>query len=288
MVNWQMAYLSNSELLISDDSIGNLLNTLEKDAEFERLMSTYHESVVRPVFAEKQEPMPPVQVARPATGVPLNTVSPKRRRRNPAIIILASLVLFLVATPMLLYRPVISKYRQPPIGSESVSQNLEMQDETIGSFVEEKHGTQPSSLFAAKGYTYDLLFAFESSDLEQCQTLLDCPVVIEENRIRIETDKSESELLSVLKSELDSMVSALNETPAFINIKSASADETYAEYSIVVTAVNLNTMEREAIRELFAPSSLYNCISHSEAKSIRVNFYNMLGDVVNYMDSIEF
>lgn len=283
-----MAYLSNSELLISDDSIGNLLNSLEKDDEFERLMSTYHESIARPVFGEKQEPLTPVQIVRPAPAAGLKTVSPKRRR-NPAVVILVTVILFLIVMPMLLYRPVISKYKQPPIGPESASQNLDKMDETMVEFVEGKTDKLPSSSQGTpKGHVYDLLFPFEKSDIEQCQTILGCQVTIEENSVQIDSDLSENELLASLKSELDAKVTALNETPAFINIKTASADETYAEYSIVVTAVNLNVMERDAVRELFAPSALYNSISHSGAKSIRVNFYNMLGNVVNYMDSIEF
>lgn len=205
------------------------------------------------------------------------------------MIILASVVLFLVALPMLLYRPVISKYRQPPIGPKPVSQNLEQLDETLEGYVTEKTVTSSSSMpVSEKGYVYDLLFPFESSDIEQCQNILGCPVKIEENKILIGSERPESELLSSLKSELDSLMGSLNDKPEFINIKTASADDSYSEYSVVVTAVNLNMMERVAVRALFAPAALYNSISHSEAQSIRVNFYNMLGNVVNYMDSAEF
>ncbi len=283
-----MAYLSNSELLISDDSIGNLLDTLEKDEDYERLLSSHHESFVRPVFAEPQKTVNPVPVAPHVPAAPARAARPKRRRRNP-VIILASVVLFLVALPMLLYRPVISKYRQPPIGPKPVSQNLEQLDETLEGYVTEKTVTSSSSMpVSEKGYVYDLLFPFESSDIEQCQNILGCPVKIEENKILIGSDRPESELLSSLKSELDSLMGSLNDKPEFINIKTASADDSYSEYSVVVTAVNLNMMEREAVRALFAPAALYNSISHSEAQSIRVNFYNMLGNVVNYMDSAEF
>lgn len=289
-----MAYLSNSDLLISDDSFDEALDSLEKDEDFERRLKSASKVFRNPEKKTFNAPPPSVEPVTSVESVESVQREPKhyvpRTRRiklGPGL----AIGIFIIVTA--LFGALLDRLpSDEPIPDRNVTEIVSEQPDRsdvseAGADPQSEEETDNNSS-EGKELSYPLLFSFTGDDIDQCEKILGCSVEIQDDTVRILSDRSDAELLSSLQTALDGMVDSLNKKNEYFNIKSASAEDTYSEFSVVVTAVNLSHLEEQALRELFAPAALYNSISHSKAQSVRVNCYNMLGNIVNYLDSVDF
>ena len=269
-----MGELSNNDLVISDGSIAKLLSSLDKDDEVKALLIPTSTSLPLQRSTAAESSFITNNDAQPAA---VRTEKANGTRHGGKVL----LWILVIAAVLIFAFPRVRGYFEST--SESISAEEPISDgrETIQSVEAEETET---------GFVreYEALFAYNKEDVEAVSKALGCSLACDGKVLKLESDVSPDQLLPTLKEFLDNSLTQLIEEPTNNDFISVSANDAYSEIVIVVTAVNINMMEQEAVDHLLVYASIYNNISESGAASVRILFNNMLGNTVRMIDSADF